>query len=106
MLIKRQTETEWIEAGVPGVQNAILWGTKQGDGGHLTRFEANARAPRHSHVGAWEQIYVVQGHLKLGGIDIRTGDTVYSQGDDEHDAVAIEETIVLVTHHGGTQPGE
>lgn len=100
MIFTRQTETNWTDSGLPGIQVSTVWESKEGDGCYFSRFAANARFQKHSHHGGWEQIYVLEGRIRFGEVDMRAGDTLHMQGIDEHDALALEDTIIFVTQHG------
>ena len=100
MILTRHDHREWCDTGIPGIQTCPTWTGKDGDGGYLARFETGARFPRHAHDG-WEQIFVLQGAIRFNDIEMRAGDVLQVQGSDEHEAYALEETLLFVAHRGG-----
>jgi len=100
MLLTRQDDRGWSASGIAGVQICPTWNGNDGDGGYLARFQAGARFPKHAHHG-WEQIIVLTGAIRFNDVDLRPGDVLQVQGSDEHEALALEETLLFVAHHGG-----
>ncbi|NHZ94874.1 cupin domain-containing protein [Massilia sp. CCM 8734] len=100
MMLARQETRDWCDSGIAGVQICSTWTGNDGDGGHLARFQAGARFPKHAHHG-WEQILVVAGAIRFNDVEMRAGDVLQVQGSDEHEACALEETLLFVAHHGG-----
>lgn len=106
MILIRQGDRAWVDTGVPGVQRCRVWsgdGTDGlADGGYLAKFDAGASFPKHAHQG-WEQIMVLEGAIRFNDVEMRKGDVLQVQGDDEHGAVALEDTLLLVSHHGSIE---
>ncbi|XLZ70729.1 cupin domain-containing protein [Massilia sp. SR12] len=100
MNLVRQVNREWRNSGIPGIEICPTWNGAGGDGGYFARFQAGARFPKHAHQG-WEQIYVVEGAIRFNDVDLRAGDILQVEGSDEHEAQALEETLLFVAHHGG-----
>ena len=100
MILTRQDDRGWSASGIAGVQTCSTWTGSDGDGGYLARFEAGARFPKHVHRG-WEQIVVLTGAIRFNDVEMRAGDVLQVQGSDEHEALALEETLLFVAHHGG-----
>lgn len=102
MNLVRQLNREWRNSGIPGIQVCSTWTGNNGDGGYFARFQAGARFPKHAHHG-WEQIYIVEGAIRFNDVDMRAGDILQVEGSDEHEALALEETLLFVAHHGGIE---
>lgn len=100
MIVNRHATRSWAETGLPGIQSCATWIAENGDGGYLARLNAGSRFPRHSHQG-WEQIFVVSGLIRFNDVELQTGDTLQVQGADEHEATALEDTVLFVAHYGG-----
>jgi anti-sigma factor ChrR (cupin superfamily) len=100
MILTRHAERDWGDSGIAGVQTCSTWTGSDGDGGYLARFQAGARFPKHTHQG-WEQIFVLAGVIRFNDIEMRAGDVLQVQGSDEHEACALEDTLLFVAHHGG-----
>ncbi|ELX08294.1 hypothetical protein Jab_2c03400 [Janthinobacterium sp. HH01] len=102
MILARQDDRNWGNSGIAGVQTCPTWTGSDNDGGYLARFEAGARFPKHTHHG-WEQIFVISGAIRFNDVEMRAGDVLQVQGSDEHEACALEETLLFVAHHGGIE---
>jgi anti-sigma factor ChrR (cupin superfamily) len=102
MILARQNERNWCDTGIAGVQTCSTWTGNDGDGGYLAKFQAGARFPKHAHHG-WEQILVLTGAIRFNDMEMRAGDVLQVQGSDEHEACALEETLLFVAHHGGIE---
>jgi anti-sigma factor ChrR (cupin superfamily) len=100
MFIKSGKERVWADTGIPGIESCAMWAGEGGDGGYLARLQAGARFPRHVHDG-WEQILIVSGAVRFGDAELRSGDYLHAAGADEHDAQALEDTVMFVAHRGG-----
>ena len=77
-----------------------IWNGSDGDGGYLAKLAAGARFPKHKHEG-WEQILVLSGSVRFNDTELRSGDVLQVQGEDEHEAFALEDTLLFVAHHRG-----
>ena len=100
MIMTREGDRDWRDTGISGVQTCSTWTGNDGDGGYLAKFQAGARFPKHAHHG-WEQIFVLEGVILFNGIEMRAGDVLQVQASDEHEALALEKTVLFVAHHGG-----
>jgi len=105
MKITRQLDRNWTDTHFAGIQACQTWADENGDGGYLAKFIAGARFPRHSHDG-WEQIYVLEGAVRFNEVELRPGDVLQVQGSDEHEAYALEDTLLFVAHRGGIEVTE
>ena len=66
MIVKRGHEHQWISAGYPDAERAILHLNKLEGRTSIVRMKASARGPMHTHEGA-EHAYVVAGKVDVGG---------------------------------------
>lgn len=78
-----------------GAEIAILRGHAGGGVTTLTRFLAGARGAYHSHPGG-EELFVLSGHARIGAIEVRTGDYLYTAAGMGHDVEAFEDTLLLI----------
>jgi len=99
MILIQQDARQWSTTDFPGVENCQIWSGGEGDAGYLARFAAGASFPRHGHEG-WEQIVILQGSIRFNEVELRVGDVLQVEASDEHEAYAIEETVLCVTRHG------
>jgi anti-sigma factor ChrR (cupin superfamily) len=100
MILNRNATRTWSETGIAGIVSCPIWSGDGGDGGYLAKLMAGARFPKHQHQG-WEQIIVVNGAVRFNDVELRTGDVLQVEGNDEHEALALEDTILFVAHHRG-----
>jgi anti-sigma factor ChrR (cupin superfamily) len=100
VILNREASRAWTPTGLTGVESAVTWAGSNGDGGYFAKFEAGARFPRHFHEG-WELIVVLQGAIRFNEVELRSGDVLQVEGADEHEALALEDTLLFVAHHRG-----
>lgn len=100
MVLNRQSARAWAQTGLPGIESCPTWTGADGDGGYLARLKAGARFPSHTHQG-WEQIVVLDGAIRFNDLELLPGDVLQVQGEDEHEALALEDTVLFVAHRGG-----
>ncbi len=100
MILAQHKNRDWSDTGIAGIQTSQTWAGGEGDGGYFARFAAGARFPRHARHGR-EQILVLNGAVRFNEVVMRAGDVLQVQRSDEHEAVAPEETLLFVAHHGG-----
>lgn len=96
----RSYQIEWQplpEPGISGVFVKILQFDKETRRSptFLLKFEAGAGYPAHNHPGG-EEIYVVEGDIKLGKAHLQTGDYLYTAPDGKHSARSEKGCILLV----------
>ncbi len=60
----------------------------------LLKFEAGASYPAHNHPGG-EEIFVLEGEIRIGGDQLRAGDYLFTAQDNKH-AVRTETGCVLL----------
>jgi anti-sigma factor ChrR (cupin superfamily) len=100
VILNRLSDRAWSQTGLPGIEDCPTWTGVDGDGGYLAKLSAGSRFPKHTHQG-WEQIVVLHGAVRFNDIELRPGDVLQVQGEDEHEALALEDTVLFVAHRGG-----
>lgn len=60
------------------------------------RLEADSRVPRHVHQGT-EEVVVLGGRVRIGEVELHEGDYLYTQPGEEHDVVALLDSIIFVS---------
>jgi anti-sigma factor ChrR (cupin superfamily) len=77
----------WIDSGIDGVEFRLLAeDVSAGRRTFLTRMRDGASLPRHRHVGV-EEIYLIEGHLEVSGVDMQSGDYCRADPDTIHESV-------------------
>jgi quercetin dioxygenase-like cupin family protein len=96
----RSSQIEWQpldEPGVTGVAVKVLrWDEAAGRAPTiLLKFEPGSTYPAHSHPGG-EEIFVLEGDIRLGGDHLRTGDFLYTAPNHKHGVSSEGGCVVLV----------
>src|SRR5437763_779553 len=95
----RSHQVEWKplpEPGISGIFVKVLQfdnETKRAPT-FLLKFEAGAAYPAHNHPGG-EEIYVLEGDIKLGKDHLYAGDYLYTVPDGKHAVRSINGCVVL-----------
>lgn len=61
----------------------------------LLRFAAGAISGRHGHPGG-EELFLLQGACEVDGRRLEEGDFLYTPPGEDHDLVALEDTVMLL----------
>ena len=101
MQLVRSDQIEWkplAEAGVTGVYVKVLRFDKETRRAPtiLLKFEAGATYPAHDHPGG-EEIFVIEGDLKLGKDHLYAGDYLYTSPNGKHAVRSVSGCVVLVS---------
>ncbi len=98
----RRDERGWVESGFDGIEIRVL--SDDREGGRRTfmvRMRDGAGIPRHRHAG-FEEIFVLEGHLSLSGVEMHSGDYCRAEGGTIHDiAVSRGGCVFLVNGSTG-----
>ena len=95
MFVTSAEKMDYIESGIEGISLCNLWDNGTGGGTSIVCLSADAYFPKHAHLG-WEQAYVLSGEVKLGDVTVKTGDYLFADIGDIHDARAITDSKLLV----------
>ena len=94
--VVRDDEGQWRQLSVPGVFLKVLRSEKYtGESTVLLRFGAGIGFPAHNHPGG-EEVYVLDGDIKLGRHDLKTGDYLYTPPNRKHAAKSKHGCLILV----------
>ena len=96
MLLKTTTNREWVNAGYEGAERAMLRVTREGGRTSIVRLKKGARGPLHRH-GAGEDALVLSGKVAIGGQTMSAGDYLYTEAGEEHDLVALEDSVIYAS---------
>lgn len=96
----RSHEIEWKpldEPGVSGISVKVLQFDEAANRAPtiLLKFEAGATYPPHNHPGG-EEIFVIEGDIKLGKDPLHAGDYLYTAPNNIHAVRSIGGCVVLV----------
>ena len=87
------------DTGIPGIRSSLIW-NENGNGSDVIEFKAGARFPRHDHEGP-EEILMLSGRIRFGDLVLSAGDYLRIGPGEEHDAVALEDSVFFIAHLGG-----
>jgi quercetin dioxygenase-like cupin family protein len=96
MFVKRATGRDWVPAGYDGAERAVLRMNPENGRTALVRLQAGSHGPRHRHQ-ACEHVLVLSGKIVLGGETLTAGDYSFTDAGEEHDLLAVEDSVIFVT---------
>jgi quercetin dioxygenase-like cupin family protein len=99
MIYFTNAQREFAETGIVGIRFASIWG-ENGSGSDFIGFEAGARFPLHDHEGP-EEILMISGRIRFGDLELSAGDYLMIGPGEQHNAVALEDTLFFLAHVGG-----
>lgn len=96
----RSHQTEWKPLSEPGVSGVCVKVLRFDQDTHraptiLLKFEAGATYPAHNHPGG-EEIFVIEGDIKLGKDHLQAGDYLYTPPNGKHAVWSENGCVVLV----------
>lgn len=101
MLLKRAADREWTPTDVPGIDRSLFRNNEGGGRSSVVRLAAVARFPRHAHHGQ-EEVVVLGGEVRIGGVAMREGDYLHTEPGEEHDVVAVSDAVIFVSSQKAT----
>jgi quercetin dioxygenase-like cupin family protein len=101
MLVAKSSEREWVPTPYPGIDRALFRNNDQGGRSSVVRLAGGTRFPRHAHHGN-EEVVVLSGTVRIGGVELAAGDYLFTQPGEEHDVVAVSEAIIFVSSQKAT----
>lgn len=102
MLTKPAAGREWAPTDYPGIERSLLRQNAAGGRSSLLRLAAGARFPRHTHHGN-EEVLVIAGRVQIGEAALDAGDWLFTEPDEEHDVVALADSIIYVASEKATR---
>lgn len=101
MLVNRTDGREWKPTGYPGIERSLFRNNDTGGRSSVVRLAQGARFPRHAHQGT-EEVVVLAGAVRIGGVDLAAGDYLFTEPGEEHDVVALTAATIFVSSQRGT----
>ena len=96
MFRKSAAEREWQPAGYAGGQRALLRTSANGGRTSIVAIDKGTRVQRHRHQAS-EEVLVLAGKILSGGFTLETGDYFFTDVGEEHDLVALEDSVLFVS---------
>ena len=101
MLVNRSAERTWMPADHRGIERSLFRTNASGGRSSVVRLAQGARFPRHAHQGT-EEVVVLEGSVRIGGIELAAGDYLFPEPGEEHDVVAITAATIFVSSEKAT----
>jgi quercetin dioxygenase-like cupin family protein len=96
-IVQRQrNDRSWSPVGARRIERWVVRENGRGGATYYLKFAAGAAAPAHNQPEG-EELYVVSGDITVGGRRLKAGDYLYTPPNEPHDAVAHEETVLLLS---------
>ncbi len=109
MLINRAKGREWKATDYSGIERSLFRNNESGGRSSVLRLRAGSRFPRHRHEGS-EEVVVLAGRVSLGGLELAEGDYLFTTPGEEHDVVALTDSVIFVSSQRATpiveEPGK
>lgn len=94
MLVKKAADHEWKATDYPGIERSLFRNNDAGGRSSVVRLQHGARFPRHAHEGA-EEVVVLGGSVLIGGVELTSGDYLFTSPGEEHDVVALSDAATI-----------
>jgi len=101
MLVNKAGERTWSATAYPGIERALFRNNDTGGRSSVVRLAVGSRFPQHTHHGT-EEVLVLSGVVRIGGVALTAGDYLYTEPGEEHDVVALENAVLFVSSQKGT----
>ncbi|MEO9163362.1 MAG: cupin domain-containing protein [Casimicrobiaceae bacterium] len=101
MRVNKAADREWKATDYPGIERSLFRNNEAGGCSWVVRLTAGARFPRHAHEGA-EEVVVLAGIVRIGGVELHTGDYLFTSPVDEYDVVAVSAAAIFVSSQKST----
>jgi quercetin dioxygenase-like cupin family protein len=101
MLVKKALDREWKPTDYPGIDRSLFRNNDNGGRSSVVRLAQGSRFPRHAHHGT-EEVVVLAGAVRIGGVELAAGDYLFTQPGEEHDVVAVSDSVIFVSSQKAT----
>ena len=101
MLVNKSAGREWKATDYAGIDRSLFRHNETGGRSSVVRLAAGSRFPRHRHEGT-EEVVVLSGRVRIGGVELEAGDYLYTTPGEEHDVVALTDTTIFVSSQRAT----
>jgi len=101
MLVRKAQDRVWSNTDVAGIERSLFRHNDAGGRTSVVRLAAGSRFPRHSHDGG-EDVVVLEGKVRIGGVELGQGDYLFTGAGEEHDVSALTDAIIFVSSQKAT----
>lgn len=96
MLVNKARDREWKETDYPGIDRSLFRNNETGGRSSIVRLRQGSRFPRHAHEGT-EEVVVLDGVVRIGGVELGPGDYLFTTPGEEHDVFALSDASIFVS---------
>jgi quercetin dioxygenase-like cupin family protein len=101
MLVKTVADREWKPTDYAGIARSLFRNNESGGRSSIVRLTQGSRFPRHAHHGT-EEVVVLSGVVRIGGIELGAGDYLFTEPGEEHDVAAVSDAEIFVSSQRAT----
>jgi quercetin dioxygenase-like cupin family protein len=101
MLVNKSADRAWLATDYRGIERSLFRNNETGGRSSVVRLAAGARFPRHAHQGT-EEVVVLAGAVRIGGVELAEGDYLFTSPGEEHDVVAVTDAQIFVSSQRAT----
>ena len=101
MLVNKAADRQWLPTDHPGIDRSLFRNNDSGGRSSVVRLTQGSRFPRHAHHGT-EEVVVLSGRVRIGGVELAPGDYLFTQPGEEHDVVAVSDATIFVSSQKAT----
>jgi quercetin dioxygenase-like cupin family protein len=101
MLVNKADGREWKATDYPGIDRSLFRHNETGGRSSVVRLSGGSRFPRHRHEGT-EEVVVLSGTVRIGGVELGAGDYLYTTPGEEHDVYAVSDATIFVSSQRAT----
>ena len=96
MLVNKTVDREWTGTDYPGIERSLFRNNDTGGRSSVVRLARGSRFPRHAHRGT-EEVLVLSGTVVIGGVELVPGDYLFTSAGEEHDVLAVTDSLIFVS---------
>jgi quercetin dioxygenase-like cupin family protein len=97
----KTADREWKATDHDGIERSLFRTNETGGRTSVVRLTQGSRFPRHAHEGT-EEVVVLAGIVRIGGVELSTGDYLFTSPGEEHDVIAISDATIFVSSQKST----
>ena len=101
MLVNKAADREYKATDYPGIERSLFRNNETGGRSSVVRLAKGSRFPRHADHGT-EEVVVLAGVVRIGGVALSPGDYLFTTPGEEHDVVAVFDASIFVSSQRGT----
>jgi quercetin dioxygenase-like cupin family protein len=94
MLVNKAADRSWTVTDYAGIERSLFRTNDTGGRSSVVRLVAGSRFPRHAHHGT-EEVVVLAGQVRIGGVALEAGDYLYTEPGEEHDVEAVSDAVIF-----------